>query len=141
MNKTKEIRYKKINTRLYPIYKMISWDLLFYYSIIFLFLTQAKNFSASQVLLGEAFFTASCLIFQIPIGVLVDRIGKKKSLIFANICMCIFSFMLIVINSFNQLLIAYFIDAIGYVIKGICETNILYDSLPKGKKEVDYILL
>lgn len=134
MNKTKEIRYKKINTRLYPIYKMISWDLLFYYSIIFLFLTQAKNFSASQVLLGEAFFTASCLIFQIPIGVLVDRIGKKKSLIFANICMCIFSFMLIVINSFNQLLIAYFIDAIGYVIKGICETNILYDSLPKGKK-------
>ena len=27
-----------------------------------------------------------------------------------------------------------FIDSIGYVIKGICETNILYDSLPKGKK-------
>ena len=82
MNKTKEIKNKKINTRLYPIYKMISWDLLFYYSIIFLFLTQAKNFSASQVLLGEAFFTTSCLILQIPIGILVDRIGKKKSLIF-----------------------------------------------------------
>ena len=134
MNKTKEIKNKKINTRLYPIYKMISWDLLFYYSIIFLFLTQAKNFSASQVLLGEAFFTTSCLILQIPIGILVDRIGKKRSLIFANICMCIFSFMLIIINSFNQLLIAYFIDAIGYVIKCVCETNILYDSLPKGKK-------
>lgn len=134
MNKTKEIKNKKINTRLYPIYKMISWDLLFYYSIIFLFLTQAKNFSASQVLLGEAFFTTSCLILQIPIGILVDRIGKKKSLIFANICMCIFSFLLIIINSFNQLLIAYFMDAIGYVIKCVCETNILYDSLPKGEK-------
>lgn len=134
MNKTKEIKNKKINTRLYPIYKMISWDLLFYYSIIFLFLTQAKGFSASQVLLGEAFFTASCLILQIPVGILVDRIGKKKSLIFANICMCIFSFILIIVNSFNQLLIAYFIDAMGYVIKSVCETNILYDSLPKGKK-------
>ena len=134
MNKTKEIKNKKINTRLYPIYKMISWDLLFYYSIIFLFLTQAKGFSASQVLLGEAFFTASCLILQIPVGILVDRIGKKKSLIFANICMCIFSFILIIVKSFNQLLIAYFIDAMGYVIKSVCETNILYDSLPKGKK-------
>ena len=134
MNKTKEIRNKKINTRLYPIYKMTSWDLLFYYSIIFLFLTQAKGFSASQVLLGEAFFTASCLVLQIPIGILVDNIGKKKSLIFANICMCLFSLILIFLYDFNQLLLAYFIDAIGYVIKCVCETNILYDSLPKGKK-------
>lgn len=134
MSNTKEIQDRKLNARLYPIYKMISWDLLFYYSIIYLFLTQAKHFSASQVLLGEAFFTASCLVLQIPIGLIIDKFGKKNSLVFANICMCIFSFMLIIIKSYNQLLIAYFIDAIGFVIKGVCETNILYDSLPKGKK-------
>ena len=91
MSSTKEIQNRKLNARLYPIYKMISWDLLFYYSIIYLFLTQVKHISASQVLLGEAFFTASCLILQIPIGLLVDRYGKKNSLVFANICMCIFS--------------------------------------------------
>lgn len=134
MSNTKEIRDKKLNARLYPIYKMISWDLLFYYSIIYLFLTQAKHFSASQVLLGEAFFTASCFIIQIPIGLIVDRFGKKNSLIFANICMCIFTMVLILAKSYSNLLIAFFIDAIGYVIKGVCETNILYDSLPKGKK-------
>lgn len=134
MSNTKEIQDRKLNARLYPIYKMISWDLLFYYSIIYLFLTQAKHFSASQVLLGEAFFTASCLVLQIPIGLIIDKFGKKNSLVFANICMCIFSFMLIIIKSYNQLLIAYFIDAIGFVIKGVCENNILYDSLPKGKK-------
>ena len=134
MSSTKEIQDKKLNTRLYPIYKMISWDLLFYYSIIYLFLTQAKHFTASQVLLGEAFFTASCLILQIPVGLVVDKFGKKNSLVFANICMCIFSFILIITKEYNQLLIAYFIDAVGFVIKGVCETNILYDSLPKGKK-------
>lgn len=134
MSNTKEIQDRKLNARLYPIYKMISWDLLFYYSIIYLFLTQAKHFSASQVLLGEAVFTASCLVLQIPIGLIIDKFGKKNSLVFANICMCIFSFMLIIIKSYNQLLIAYFIDAIGFVIKGVCENNILYDSLPKGKK-------
>jgi MFS family permease len=131
---TKEIRNRKSNAKLYPIYKMLSWDLLFYYSIIYLFLVQEKHFSASQVLFGEAFFTASCLILQIPLGILVDKLGKKHSLIFANICMCIFSFTLIIVKTYNQLLLVFFIDAIAYVIKGICETNILYDSLPKGKR-------
>ena len=134
MSKTKIIKNKKINTRLYPIYKMLSWDLLFYYSIIYLFLTQEKNFTASQVLLGEAFFTASCLFLQIPMGLLVYKLGKKNSLVFANICMCIFSFVLLIVNTYNQLLISFFINAIGYVIKGICETNILFDSLPSGKR-------
>ena len=91
MNDIKKMQDRKINARLYPIYKMVSWDLLFYYSIIYLFLTQAKHFTASQVLLGEAVFTASCLIIQIPIGLLVDRAGKKNSLIFANISERFFS--------------------------------------------------
>lgn len=134
MSKSKEIQNKKLNARLYPIYKMISWDLLFYYSIIYLFLTQAKNFSASQILLSEAFFTTSCLILQIPIGLLVDKFGKKNSLVFANACMCIFIVILLFAQNYTHLLIAFFVDAIGYVIKGICETNILYDSLPRGKK-------
>lgn len=134
MSKAKEIQKKKLNRRLYPIYKMISWDLLFYYSIIFLFLTQVKNFTASQILVGEAFFMASCLILQIPVGLLVDKFGKKHSLIFGNACMCLFIITLLITQNFTELLIAYFIDAIGYVIKGLCETNILYDSLPRGKR-------
>ena len=134
MEEAQKIQDKKTNTKLFPIYKMFSWDLLFYYSIIYLFLTQAKNFSASEVLLAESFFTASCLLLQIPIGLLVDKIGKKNSLVFANICMCVFITILLFVNNYPMLLLANFIDAIGYVIKGVCETNILYDSLPKGEK-------
>ena len=134
MKKSKEIQNKKLNARLYPIYKMISWDLLFYYSIIYLFLTQAKGFTASQILLSEAFFTTSCLVLQIPLGLIVDRFGKKNSLVFANLCMCVFILILLFAQNYIHLLIALFVDAIGYVIKGICETNILYDSLPRGKK-------
>lgn len=134
MISAKKIQNGKINARLYPIYKMISWDLLFYYSIIYLFLTQAKGFSASQVLFAEAIFTSLCLIVQIPVGIIVEKIGKKRSLVFANICMCLFIIILIFLRSYIQLFVAYFFDAIGYVIKSVCETNILYDSLPKGKK-------
>lgn len=134
MASAKEIQNRKVNARLYPIYKMISWDLLFYYSIIYLFLTQAKGFSASQVLLAEAVFTSMCLTIQIPVGILVEKIGKKRSLVFANVCMCLFTIVLIFLKTYTQLFVAYFLDAVGYVIKCVCETNILYDSLPKGKK-------
>ena len=134
METIQKIQDKKTNARLFPIYKMFSWDLLFYYSIIYLFLTQAKNFSASEVLLAESFFTASCLLLQVPIGLLVDKIGKKNSLVFANICMCVFITILLLVNNYPMLLLANFVDAIGYVIKGVCETNILYDSLPSGEK-------
>ena len=44
MKNTKEhiVRHRKKNVRIFPIYKMLSWDLLFYFPIIFLFLTQVK---------------------------------------------------------------------------------------------------
>lgn len=66
MEETQKIQDKKTNTKLFPIYKMFSWDLLFYYSIIYLFLTQAKNFSASEVLLAEIFLQhhVYCYRFQ-----------------------------------------------------------------------------
>lgn len=34
---------KENNIRLYPIYKAFSWDLLFYYATVFLFLTRYKK--------------------------------------------------------------------------------------------------
>lgn len=34
------IKAQKYNIKLYPIYKAVSWDLLFYYAIYFVFLTR-----------------------------------------------------------------------------------------------------
>ena len=79
--KEKLIRHKKKNVRLFPLYKMVSWDLLFYYPIIFLFLTQVKGFSPAQVLFSDAFYTLSNTLWQIPVTRLVDRVGKKNALI------------------------------------------------------------
>lgn len=132
--KEKMIRQQKNNVRLFPIYKAISWDLLFYFPIIFLFLTQVKGLSASQVLFADAFYTLSNTFWQIPITRLVDRIGKKNSLIIGNILYTLSILAMIFMRDFYELLIIQFIYALGYSIKGLCETNILYDSLPSGRK-------
>ncbi|MBR1802886.1 MAG: MFS transporter [Clostridia bacterium] len=125
---------QKRNIYLYPIYKMLSWDLLFYYSIIFLFLTQVKGISAADVLLGEALYPAFKVIFLVPLTALSNKIGKRNSMIFGNF-VNIFSILCYMIaQNFTYVVIGQFLSAIAFSIKSITESNFLYDTLPKGEK-------
>lgn len=129
-----EIDNKNINIKLFPFYKMISWDVLFYYAIIFLYLVQVKGLSAPQVLLAEALYNVAIMIWLIPSGKIVEKIGKKNSVVIANICVSISIVILLIMNNFYHLILAYIIMAFGYSIKVIAENIILYDSLPRGSK-------
>lgn len=79
---------KQVNVNLYTKYKMFSWDLLFYYAIIFLFFTQTKGISAADVLLAESFYPLFKIIFLVPATVLINALGKRKSLIIVKWYQC-----------------------------------------------------
>jgi MFS family permease len=129
-----EEKNRNKNIKLFPIYKMISWDLLFFYAIIFLYLVQVKQLLAPQVLLAEALYNVAIILFLIPSGKIVDKIGKKNSVIIANISMAVSIVIILLMSNFYHLLIAYFVMAFGYSIKTIAENIILYDSIPSGSK-------
>ncbi len=102
LTEEKIIKAKNYNSKLFPMYKMFSWDLLFYYSINFLFLTQAKGLTASTILFGDSFYYIFKIIFQIPCVNLIEIMGKRKALIFGNISLSISILILILGNrSFN----------------------------------------
>lgn len=130
-----ELEKKNINIKLFPIYKMISWDLLFFYAIIFLYLVQIKNIAAPRIILAEALYNVAIMIFLIPSGKIVDKIGKKNSVIIANICVCLSVVVLLIMKNFYHLVLAYTIMAFGYSTKAIAENIILYDSIPSGSKK------
>ena len=130
----KDLKGKNINVKLFPFYKMISWDLLFFYAIIFLYLVQVKNLSAPQVLLSEALYNVAVMLFIIPSGKIVEKIGKKNSVIIANVCVSISVVIILLMSNFYHLIIAYIVMAFGYSIKAIAENIILYDSIPNGTK-------
>lgn len=130
-----ELEKKNINIKLFPFYKMISWDLLFYYAIIFLYLVQVKHIPAPKVILAEALYNVALMIFTIPSGKIVDKIGKRNSVIIANMCICLSIIILLLMKNFYYLIIAYTIMAFGYSIKSIAENIILYDSIPNGSKK------
>ena len=123
---------KKNNMKIYPIYKMFGWDLLFYYAVIFLFLTQVKNFSASEVLLIDSFYGIFRIISQVPCLSVVDLLGKQRSLLLGNILVSISILLLILGNSITVLIFLHLIQATGYNLKSICEPTLLADSIPKS---------
>lgn len=123
---------RKKNMKIYPLYQMLSWDLLFYYAIIFLFLTQVKGFTASEVLIADSFYGIFRILFQIICINIVDSLGKQKSLLLGNILVTISIILMIIGQNFLFLIFAFFIQAIGYNFKGICEPTILSDSIPKS---------
>ena len=141
MDSTKEMisneRAKEKNVKLYPKYKMISWDMLFYYAIIFLFFTQIKGISAADVLLAESFYPLFKVILLFPATILIDKIGKRKSLIAGNIFISLSTFTYIMSIDFKMIMLGQFFFAVGFIIKGICETNMLYDSIEKSEKRGD----
>ena len=129
------IQEKKHNARLYPIYKMCSWDLLFYYAIAFVFLTQTKGMDVASVMMTDAIYPLFKVLFQLPTLTLIDKMGKRNSLILANICLSICLIIMILSNGIPMVLLAYLVMAFAFAIKSTAETNLLFDSVTtrKGK--------
>ena len=126
----KEInKIKRNNAKLYPIYKMFSWDLLFYYSIEYLFLAFTKQISPSQILILNGFYIFSKIIMQIPAVTIADFMGKRKSIILGNIMVVLYVILLIISPNAIGIFIAHIICALGYDIKAIAENTLLYDSV------------
>ena len=129
-----DIKAKKTNVNLYTRYKMFSWDFLFYYAIIFLFFTQTKGINAADVLLAEALYPVFKIIFLIPATIMIESLGKRNSLIIGNFFVCLSILTYIAANSLMVVIIGELLSAIGFIIKGVCESNILYDSIEKDEK-------
>jgi len=136
-NSNEEIisKNRKYNQNLYKFYKMVSWDLLFYYAISFLFLTQEKGLTTSQIIFADAFYPLFKLLFQLPCTILIQKIGKKNSLILANLSVVTYVLIVLGLSSTLGYIISNIFCALGYTIKGIAESNLLYDSIESGEKK------
>lgn len=120
---------KEYNRKLYPIYKMFSWDLLFYYSIIFIFFVQVKGFTASEIMFADAFYPISKFIFQVPCVNLVDKFGKRIGIILGNIFVCSSILCVIFCLNLQMLILINLLMSIGYNFKDLCDSNILNDCI------------
>ena len=127
-------RKKKNNIKLYPIYRMFSWDLIFYYAIIYLFLTLQKKITPAQVLQFDAFYILFRFLLQIPCTLIIQKIGKRDSLLLANAIAIVHMLFIIFAKNFEMLIFSQLLCAFAFIIRGTCETDMLYDSLQHNEK-------
>lgn len=126
---------RKQNMKLYSMYRAISADILFFYAIDFLFLTQVKNISASDVVFKSSFYALFMIILQIPANILIDKMGTRRCTILANIFNVIYLIMIMFATDLQILIVAEFVSALCFSIKDVSDTTLLNKSIPEGEKK------
>lgn len=130
-----ETQKRKQNMKIYSLYRAISMDLLFIYAIDFLFLTQVKNISASDVVLKSSFYALFMIILQLPANIVLTKIGIRRSVIIANIFNSIYILIIMLATNLQGLIVAEFFSALCFSIKDISDTTLLNISIPEGEKK------
>lgn len=126
------------NIKLYPIYKLFSYDILFYYSVSILYLTIVKSLSFSQVALLSSIYSASAILFQLPATIITDKIGVKNSMILGNIFCSMWGLVVFLSNSFLYVSIAETVFAFGFALNGVSESPFIYSSMKMAGREDEY---
>lgn len=94
-----------------------------------MFLTITKGLSASEVLLSSGIYLISEVIMEIPAVTITDFLGRRKSIILGNFILMIHILFLVFMPGMPGVILGFLISALGFDIKGISETNLLYDSV------------
>lgn len=135
MVKDAEIQMRKRNMKIFPTYKKLAWDYLFFYTINFLFLTQVKGINSADVVLIDAFYSLFGIIMQIPAVFIVEFLGRRNSIIFGNIVNCLYMVVVIFSKNLFNLLIAEMMSSLAFAIKETAEPSLLNESIPKAKSK------
>lgn len=125
----------KHNMKLYPVYRTLSYDFLFFYTINFLFLTQVKHITASLILVLDAFYSLFCIFAQIPASIILDKIGRKKTIMLGTIFSAIYLTVVIYSKNFIHLILAEILCASGFALKDIGSPSMLNESIPITKRK------
>ena len=120
INEETILQYKKKNQKIMLFYRMISFDFLVYYAISQLFLVNVKGLTTAQVLLADSFYPFFKFLYEIPCTILIQKIGKRNSLIFANSCLAVYILMVIGLVNISTLIIANLFSSMRICNKRTC---------------------
>ena len=124
-------KVKKKNMKIYSIHRTLTFDLLFYYAIKFLFLTQVKGLTAGDIVTASAFWGIFKVIFQIPVTTFIDKVGDRKSLIIADLVQAFSVILIMLSSSLPMLIFANLFGAMAFAMKEVAESGILNLSIPE----------
>ncbi|MCR4694278.1 MAG: MFS transporter [Pseudobutyrivibrio sp.] len=98
----------------------------------------ARGFTTVEIGIIESIFHVVSMTFEIPSGAFADVLGRKKSMMVAQIMSVLSGILMIVSNSFWTVAFAIGINALSYNFASGSREALAYDSLKENGKEEDY---
>jgi MFS family permease len=130
-------QYLKSNIWKYYLYNFFYLFLLLE-PVLFIYFIKNLSFNLTQMMTVAAVFTFLTGIFEIPTGVVGDKLGYKKTLFLGAIVTLIGVGGYAMANNFYQILIAEVFWALGFSFNsGTCD-SFLYDTLKNLKREKEF---
>ena len=133
MVEKEKVQMRKRNMKLYPIYKTLSWDYLFFYTTNFLFLTGVKHIAPADVVLIDSFYALFGIIMQVPATFVIEYLGRKRSLILANFLNCIYMLVIMFSTNLFNPITAEILSSLAFGIKETVDPALLNESIPPSR--------
>ena len=108
---------------------------LFFFSPILTLFFFSRNLNTFQVVSLEAILILSVLIFEIPTGIIADRIGRKYSLIMLILAYIIGNVWTIYAYTYFEFMIIFILFGAGIAFGSGAIEALVYDTLKKSKQE------
>ncbi|MBQ8297072.1 MAG: MFS transporter [Ruminococcus sp.] len=98
----------------------------------------ARGYSLVEIGIAETVFHITCLIFEIPSGVLADVFGRKKMLIVSTIMRMIGNVIMILSSNLFMVCMSIAFMALSYNFSSGSGDALAYDSLKLAKMESEF---
>lgn len=112
-------------------------ELMFIIPILVLFYQQ-NGLTLAQVMITQSVFALSIVIFEVPTGVIADKVGRTQSITLGGLTLTIAALTYSLGHSFYQFLFAEFIWGIGVTFLSGADSALIYDTLLQTKNESKY---
>ncbi len=86
-------------------------------------------------MLIDSFYALFGIIMQIPATFIIEYLGRKKSIIFANIINCMYMLAVMFSQNLFNLIIAEILSSLAFAIKETADPALLNESIPPSKEK------
>lgn len=111
---------------------------LFPMAVLTIFLEREIGFAVTQIMLLQGVFGLAMVLFEFPSGYLADRIGYRKSLIFAFLLWTVAWPIYGLSTSWIGVAGAELLLGVGMALVSGCDTALMYESLLAEDREQDF---
>lgn len=126
--------------KVYPWYAGLSSDLLFWVAIDTLFLTAVKNLNPSQIVSLTSISLIVCIILQVPLLKIIQKIGNTKSVKLSSVLLLLASILLTFGQNYITIALGEIIYEISFTFQNMSNA-ILKNNLELQERGNDYIKL